>query len=136
MSIRTGRRPQPLARRRIRLSHYPTSRDIAPAAGDKLAVDAVLIIGEHGEYRKNEFGAKKNIRATGFFKQVVDVFRKDGRATPVFNDKHLFVEIRLGQGDGRCVEGVEVRVLRRVIAPRHVAHAVDRHAVRGPKMKK
>jgi hypothetical protein len=24
-----------------------------------------------------------------FFQQVVEVFKKDGRAVPVFNDKHL-----------------------------------------------
>ena len=48
----------------------------------------MLIIGEHGNYPKNEFGQKKYPRYE-FFKQVTDVFRKDGRAVPVFNDKHL-----------------------------------------------
>ena len=36
----------------------------------------------------NKLGQKQYPRYE-FFKQVVDVFRKDGRAVPVFNDKHL-----------------------------------------------
>ena len=56
--------------------------------GNQLNVDAVLIIGEHGDYDINQFGQKKYPRYE-FFKAVTDVFRKDGRAVPVFNDKHL-----------------------------------------------
>src|SRR5437867_8204879 len=70
---------------------FPIFKTIAEAVrcgGDKLAVDAVLIIGEHGNYPNNEIGQKKYPRYE-FFKQVTDVFRKDGRAVPVFNDKHL-----------------------------------------------
>ncbi|MBC8114986.1 MAG: hypothetical protein H7062_11440, partial [Candidatus Saccharimonas sp.] len=48
----------------------------------------VLIIGEHGDYPLNEIGQKKYPRYE-FFKSVTDVFRKNGRALPVFNDKHL-----------------------------------------------
>lgn len=55
---------------------------------DKINVDAVLIIGEHGDYEKNEFGQKKYPRYE-FFKAVTDVYRKDGQSVPVFNDKHL-----------------------------------------------
>jgi hypothetical protein len=46
------------------------------------------LIGEHGRYPKNEYGQTKYPRYE-FFKQVTDVFRNDGRAVPVFNDKHL-----------------------------------------------
>ncbi len=67
---------------------YPTVAEAIRCGGDKLAVDAVLIIGEHGNYPDNEYGQKKYPRYE-FFKQVTDVFRKDGRTTPVFNDKHL-----------------------------------------------
>jgi hypothetical protein len=56
--------------------------------GDKLAVDAVLLIGEHGDYPVNEIGQKQYPRYQ-LFQQIVDVFRKDGRTTPIFNDKHL-----------------------------------------------
>ncbi len=53
-----------------------------------IAVDAVLVIGEHGDYPANQLGQKLCPRYE-FFKQVTDVFKKDGRAVPVFNDKHL-----------------------------------------------
>lgn len=67
---------------------YPTVAEALRCGGDKLAVDAVLIIGEHGDYPDNEFGQKKYPRYE-FFKKVTDVFKQDGRAVPVFNDKHL-----------------------------------------------
>src|SRR5262249_42788483 len=67
---------------------YPTVAEALRGGGDKLAVDAVLVIGEHGDYPTNEIGQKKYPRYE-FFKQVADVFRKDGRTAPVFNDKHL-----------------------------------------------
>lgn len=67
---------------------YPTIAEALRCGGDRLAVDAVLIIGEHGNYPTNAIGQKQYPRYE-FFRQVVDVFRKDGRTTPVFNDKHL-----------------------------------------------
>jgi len=67
---------------------YSTVAEALRCGGDRLAVDAVLIIGEHGNYSKNEFGQTLYPRYE-FFKQVVDVFKKDGRTVPVFNDKHL-----------------------------------------------
>ena len=67
---------------------FPTIAEALRCGGKQIAVDAVLIIGEHGRYPKSEFGQTKYPRYE-FFKQVTDVFRKDGRAVPVFNDKHL-----------------------------------------------
>ncbi len=67
---------------------FPTIAEAMRCGGKELAVDAVLIIGEHGHYPKSEYGQTKYPRYE-FFKQVTDVFRKDGRAVPVFNDKHL-----------------------------------------------
>lgn len=67
---------------------YPTIAEALRCGGDKLSVDAVLIIGEHGDYPLNEFGQKQYPRYQ-FFKQVADVFRQDKRTAPVFNDKHL-----------------------------------------------
>jgi hypothetical protein len=67
---------------------YPNIATTLRCGGDKLAVDAVLIIGEHGNYPNNRFGQKQYPRYE-FFKQVTDVFQKEGRAVPVFNDKHL-----------------------------------------------
>jgi len=67
---------------------YPTIAETLRCGGDKLAVDAVLIIGEHGKYPRNEKGQVLYPRYE-FFKQCVDVFEKDGHAVPVYNDKHL-----------------------------------------------
>lgn len=67
---------------------YPTIAEALRRGGDKLGVDAVLVIGEHGNYPNNELGQRLYPRYE-FFKQVTDVFAKDGRAVPVFNDKHL-----------------------------------------------
>lgn len=82
---------QDLSRKRSKEFGFPIYPSIAEAlrcGGDKLAVDAVLIIGEHGNYPNNEIGQKKYPRYE-FFKATADVFRQDGRAVPVFNDKHL-----------------------------------------------
>jgi hypothetical protein len=67
---------------------YPTIAEALRCGGEKLAVDAVLIIGEHGNYPRNEKGQILYPRYE-FFKQCVDVFEKDGHAVPVYNDKHL-----------------------------------------------
>jgi hypothetical protein len=80
-----------LSRRRaeeFRFTIYPTVAEALRCGGDKLAVDAVLLIGEHGNYPVNEIGQKQYPRYE-FFQQGVEVFRKDGKTTPVFNDKHL-----------------------------------------------
>ena len=67
---------------------YPTIAKALRLGTDEIAVDAVLLIAEHGEYPDNEKGQKLYPRYE-FFEQIVDVFRRDGRALPVFNDKHL-----------------------------------------------
>ena len=67
---------------------YPTIAETLRCGTDKLAVDAVLIIGEHGEYPSNEKGQKLYPRYE-FFKACVDVFEQDGRSVPIYNDKHL-----------------------------------------------
>jgi hypothetical protein len=67
---------------------HPTIAEALRCGGDRLAVDAVLIIGEHGNYPTTKTGQKQYPRYE-FFKKVTDVFQKDGRAVPVFNDKHL-----------------------------------------------
>jgi len=67
---------------------YPTIAEALRCGGDRLAVDAVLIIGEHGNYPYNELGQHLYPRYQ-FFMQAVEVFRREGRGVPVFNDKHL-----------------------------------------------
>ncbi len=67
---------------------YPSIAEALTLGGSKLAVDGVLLIGEHGNYPKTEKGQVKYPRYE-FFKQIVSVFRSSGRSVPVFNDKHL-----------------------------------------------
>jgi hypothetical protein len=67
---------------------YPTIAEALRRGGKTLAVDAVLVIGEHGRYPRNAVGQTQYPRYE-FFQQVVGVFKKDGRTAPVFNDKHL-----------------------------------------------
>jgi hypothetical protein len=67
---------------------YPTVAAALRCGGDELAVDGILIICEHGDYPKNEKGQILYPRYE-FFKQCVDVFEADGRAVPIYNDKHL-----------------------------------------------
>jgi hypothetical protein len=67
---------------------YPTIADALTLGTNKLAVDGVLLIGEHGKYPSNEKGQHLYPRYE-FFKQIVSVFRTTGQTAPVFNDKHL-----------------------------------------------
>ncbi|HRW08318.1 MAG TPA: hypothetical protein P5121_24610 [Caldilineaceae bacterium] len=67
---------------------YPTIAEALRCGGDSLAVDGVLIIGEHGEYPSNEKGQKLYPRYE-FFQECVQVFAADGRSVPIYNDKHL-----------------------------------------------
>ena len=65
--------------------HWPTSPDWEE--GD-LAVDGVLIIGEHGDYSGNERQRRMYPRKF-LFEQVCGVISTSGKTIPVFNDKHL-----------------------------------------------
>jgi len=56
--------------------------------GKKPAVDAVLFIGEHGDYPFNDRGQHLYPRYE-MFQQIVDVIRAGGRAVPVYCDKHF-----------------------------------------------
>lgn len=67
---------------------YPTIAEALRCGGSRLACDAVLIVGEHGDYPRNEKGQILYPRYE-FFEQCVKVFREDGRVVPVYNDKHL-----------------------------------------------
>jgi len=67
---------------------YPTIAEALTRGGSKLAVDGVVVVGEHGRYPRNEKGQTKYPRWE-FFQEIVKVFRSSGRSVPVFNDKHL-----------------------------------------------
>ncbi len=67
---------------------FPTVEEALTLGGSKLAVDGVVIIGEHGKYEKNAKGQTLYPRYK-WFKQTAQVFEASGRGVPVFNDKHL-----------------------------------------------
>ena len=75
----------------------------------------MLSIAEHGEYPRNEKGQVLYPRYE-FFKQCVDVFEKDGRAVPVYNDKHLSWSFEKAKWMVDAVEASELPDARR--APR------------------
>lgn len=67
---------------------YPTIAEALTRGTSKLAVDGVVVVGEHGTYKRNEKGQMQYPRYE-FFQQVVKVFKDSGRSVPMFNDKHL-----------------------------------------------
>lgn len=82
---------------------YPGVAEALRCGGDRLAVDAVLIMAEHGDYPRNEKGQILYPRYD-WFKACVQVFEQDGRAVPVYNDKHLsysFAKAKEMVGDSR-----------------------------------
>ncbi|MEX1212848.1 MAG: hypothetical protein WEA36_08395 [Balneolaceae bacterium] len=72
-------------------SGIPVYRSVEEAltlGTDELAVDGVVIIGEHGDYPKDLKGHWLLPRWQ-IYNQVVQVFEQSNRSVPVFNDKHL-----------------------------------------------
>src|SRR5579871_5350681 len=67
---------------------YPSVATALCMGGDTLAVDGVVVVGEHGTYPLNAKGQQLYPRRE-LFDQVVGVFRQSGRVVPVFNDKHM-----------------------------------------------
>lgn len=67
---------------------FSTVAEALTLGGNYLAVDAVILIGEHGAYPLNKFGQKLYPRKE-LFDQVVAVFRQSRRVVPLFFDKHL-----------------------------------------------
>ena len=80
-----------LAQQRIdkyKLNRVTSIAEALTLGTSKLAVDGVVLIGEHGDYPTNEKGQRRYPRYD-WFKQIVKVFEQTGQSCPVFNDKHL-----------------------------------------------
>jgi hypothetical protein len=56
--------------------------------GKELAVDGVVIVGEHGDYPKDLQG-RWLLPRWWIYNQVIEVFEQSKRSVPVFNDKHF-----------------------------------------------
>ena len=76
------------AERFPQMTIYPTVADTLTLGGSDLAVDGVLLIGEHGSYPTNEKGQHLYPRYE-LFMQIASVYRTTGKTAPIFNDKHL-----------------------------------------------
>lgn len=67
---------------------FPTVAEAMTLGGAGVAVDGVVLIGEHGDYEDNEFGQKLYPRRR-LFDAAVSAMITGGRTVPVFVDKHL-----------------------------------------------
>ncbi len=76
------------AKRFPSMKMYPTIAEALTLGGSKLAVDGIVVVGEHGKYPRNEKGQTEYPRYQ-FFQEIFKVLKSSGRAVPIFNDKHL-----------------------------------------------
>ncbi len=67
---------------------FKTVAEAVTLGGKELAVDGVVIVGEHGDYPKDLKGHWLLPRWL-IYQQVIKVFEQSKRSVPVFNDKHL-----------------------------------------------
>jgi len=67
---------------------FNTVRDALTLGGKELAVDGVVLVGEHGIYHSNLKGQKYYPR-WWLYQQIIEVFEQSKRSVPIFNDKHL-----------------------------------------------
>lgn len=74
--------------RKYGIPTYKTIDEALCLGGKKLAVDAVLSIGEHGNYPRNALGQVEYPRKR-FFDEIVGTMKRSKRFVPLFNDKHL-----------------------------------------------
>lgn len=74
--------------KRFRVPLFKTIDEALCVGGKELACDAVLLIGEHGDYPDNALGQRMYPRKP-FFDQIVRTMRRSERYVPIFNDKHL-----------------------------------------------
>lgn len=80
-----------LAEKRIAkygLKSAPSIAEALTLGTSNLAVDGVVVIGEHGSYPKTDRGQTRYPRYE-WFQEIVKIFEHSGRSVPVFNDKHL-----------------------------------------------
>jgi hypothetical protein len=74
--------------KRFKIPVYKTIAEALTLGGKQPAVDAVLSIGEHGDYPTNKLGQVEYPRKR-FFDEITAVTQKAARPVPIFNDKHL-----------------------------------------------
>ncbi len=92
VSLYTDQLPQNDISREVAARHgvpiYPSVVETLTLGGRALAVDGVLVVGEHGDYANNEKGQKLYPKRH-FIEVITTVMHTSGRVVPVFSDKHL-----------------------------------------------
>lgn len=67
---------------------FPAIREALTLGRGSIAVDAVVFVGEHGNYPTNGLGQKQYPRYE-LFNQILDVYESSRKSVPTFFDKHL-----------------------------------------------
>ncbi len=86
---------------------YPSVATALCQGGDTLAVDGIVVVGEHGTYPLNAKGQQLYPRRE-LFDQVTGVFRESGRVVPVFNDKHMSWNWRWAKTMWRTIQQMKI----------------------------
>lgn len=76
------------AAKRLNVPLFDSMAGALTLGKDRLDVDGVLLIGEHGDYPRSDLGQVMYPRKE-FFDQIVAVMDRSKRYVPIFNDKHL-----------------------------------------------
>jgi len=74
--------------RQYNLPLYKTIDEALCLGTGDVAVDGVVLIGEHGKYPENSLGQREYPRKR-FFDDTVSVMQRSKKFVPIFNDKHL-----------------------------------------------
>lgn len=92
VSLYTDQVPENDTSRALSTTHgfaiYPTIAEALTLGSDKLAVDGILLIAEHGNYPKSTTG-NTVFPKRRFWDETLAVFKASGSQVPVFIDKHL-----------------------------------------------
>jgi len=73
---------------RYKVPLFDTIAKALTLGSDRLAVDGVISVGEHGNYPWNKLQQHLYPRRR-FFEQITDILARFKRVVPVFSDKHL-----------------------------------------------
>ena len=86
---------------------YSTIHEALTLGTGQLAVDAVILIGEHGDFPENDYGQTLYPRKE-LFDEIVSSFQKLGKVVPMFLDKHLSWNMAWAQEMVKTVKAMHI----------------------------